>query len=321
MLAVLPALLPLLRGLPRLRRRGHVLLPTYDWMPVFAVASSRLRWLGDSVRVIALFCLVLIAAGIRSGKVIAVEVEPPEAMVIVLDVSSSMTAEDFAPGNRLEAAKNLLAAFASARSDSEMGLILLAASPRLLVPITGETRALPELLKKVRSAGYGEDGTAIGSGIASAVNRLRDGSWNKRRILLVTDGVNNRGSLAPSDAARLAAGLGIRIDTIGIGSDSVSRYWAPSVQGTPIEIKARIQIDDKALEEVSAIAGGKYQRVTNSEELDRALRAVVSATPVPAAASSNRFDYSWMQMLAAASIILICFEFALTRFLRPELPG
>jgi len=321
LLALWPLLLPFMRGLPRLRKLGHVSLPTYDWMPAFAISSSRMRWLGDIVRMFALFCLVLIAAGIRSGRAISVEVERPEAMVIVLDISSSMTAEDFSPGNRLEAAKNLLTAFASSRSNSEMGLILLAASPRLMVPITRETLALPQVLKNVRPAGFGEDGTAIGSGIASAVNRLRDGPWNKRRILLVTDGVNNRGSLAPSDAARLAAGMGIRIDTIGIGSDSVSRYWAPSALGPPVEIKASIQIDDKALEEVSTIAGGKYQRVTNSDELDRALQALRNATPELAVAASVRFEYSWMRILAAASILLICFEFVLTRFLCPELPG
>jgi Ca-activated chloride channel family protein len=321
LLALVPLSMPFMRGLPQLRRRGHVSLPTYDWMPAFAVGSSRMRWLGDITRILALFCLILIAAGIRSGRVVSVEVEQPEAMVIVLDISSSMTAEDFSPGNRLEAAKNLLATFASSRSNSAIGLILLAASPRLIVPITDETRALPDLLKNVRSAGFGEDGTAIGSGIASAVNRLRDGPWTKRRILLVTDGVNNRGSLAPSDAARLAAGMGIRVDTIGIGSDSVSRYWLPSAQGPPIEIKARIQIDDKALEEVSTIAGGRYQRVTNSDELDRALQTLMSATPELAVAASIRFDYLWMQVLAAASILLICFEFCLTRFICPELPG
>ncbi len=98
-------------------------------------------------------------------------------------------------------------------------------------------------------------------------------------------------------------------------------YWVPSAQGAPSEIKARIQIDDKALEEVSRIAGGSYQRVTNPGELDRALKSLRIGGPKALAAVSVRYDYFWMQLLAAASILLICIEFLLKRFLSPELPG
>ncbi len=321
LLGLLPAIMPVLRRLPRFRGRGQVSLPTYDWMPAFAFSSSYTKRVAGLLRMIALLCLVLVAAGIRFDASIPTAVEQPEALVIVLDVSSSMTAEDFAPVNRLEVAKKLLSEFASSNFNADLGLILLAASPRLLVPVTGESRALPEALKAVRPAAFGEDGTAIGSGIASAVNRLRQGPWIKRRILLVTDGVNNRGSLAPTDAARLAAGMDIRIDTVGIGTDSVSRYWVPSAQGAPSEVKARIQIDDKALEEVSRIAGGSYQRVTNPDELDRALKSLQIGSPKALAAVSVRYDYSWMQLLAAASILLICIEFVLKRLVSPELPG
>lgn len=206
-------------------------------------------------------------------------------------------------------------------ANTDMGLILLAASPRLVFPVTAEEGALPQALAKVNPAAYGEDGTAIGSGIASAINRLRDLPSRRRRILLVTDGVNNRGALAPADAARIASGLGIRIDTIGIGTDSVSRYFVPAPQGPPFEVNARIQIDDKALEEVSRITGGSYQRVVNSPELRRALETIAGAGrqipgPVPA-----RRGLSWIQWLAGATLLLICLEFALRRFIFFELPG
>lgn len=321
LLGLLPLLLPVLQGLPSFRRRGQVSLPTYDWMPAFAFSSHYARRVAWLLRVISLLCLVPVAAGIHFGEARPTTLEQPEALVIVLDVSSSMTAEDFAPVNRLEVAKRLLSEYASANGDADQGLILLAASPRLMVPVTGERRALPEALQAVRPAAYGEDGTAIGSGIASAVNRLRQGAWSKRRILLVTDGVNNRGSLAPTDAARLAAGMNIRIDTVGIGTDSVSRYWVPSAQGAPSEIKARIQIDDKALEEVSRIGGGSYQRVTSPVELERALQSLRVGSPKALSAVSVRYDYSWMRLLATASILLLCVEFLLKRFMSPELPG
>lgn len=321
LLGLLPLIAPVLRRLPGLRGRGQVPLPTYDWMPALAFSPPYTKRVAGFLRLAALLCLVPVAAGIRSGTRVPTAVEQPEALVIVLDISSSMTAEDFAPGNRLEVAKKLLSEFASSHRNADLGLIVLAASPRLLVPVTGESRALPEALRAVRPAGFGEDGTAIGSGIASAVNRLRQGPWIKRRILLVTDGVNNRGSLAPTDAARLAGGMDIRIDTVGIGTDSVSRYWVPSVQGAPSEIKARIQIDDKALEEVSRIAGGRYQRVTNPEELDRALKSLRIGSPQALEVVSVRYDYAWMQLLAAAAVLLICLEFVLKRFVSPELPG
>ncbi|MBZ5495839.1 MAG: VWA domain-containing protein [Acidobacteriia bacterium] len=321
LLVLIALILPLLRLLPVLRRRGLVSLATYEWMPAFARSSAYPLWLADSLRIAALICLVFIAAGIRSGRAVTVEAGQPEALVILLDVSSSMTAEDFSPGNRLEAAKELLTEFAPSHANAELGLILLAASPRLMFPVTPEEGALPQALKKVSPAGYGEDGTAIGSGIASAINRLRDLPWRRRRILLITDGVNNRGALAPADAARIAASMGVRIDTVGIGTDSVLRYWVPSQQGPPVEVNARIQIDDKALEEVSRITGGNYKRVTNSDELRGALKSLEpGGRQIPADVSARR-DLSPVRLLAAVSVVFIVVEFVLTRFAYPELPG
>lgn len=321
LLGLLMLILPAVRRLPKLRGRGHVSLPTFDWMPAFAIGSCGIMRVAASVRMLASLCLILVAAGVRFGTPVPTALEQPEALVIVLDVSSSMTAEDFAPGNRLEVAKKLLGEFASSHDNADLGLILLAASPRLLVPVTSDRRALPEALNVVAPAVFGEDGTAIGSGIASAVNRLRHGPWSKRRILMVTDGVNNRGPLAPADAARLAADLGIRIDTIGIGTDEVARYWAPSAQGPPAEVKARIQIDDKALEEVSLTAGGSYNRVTSPDELDRALKSLQVGGRKTLASAPGRYDHSWPQFLAVTSLLMICTEFALKRFVSPELPG
>jgi Ca-activated chloride channel family protein len=280
-----------------------------------------MRSLAGLLWMTGLLCLVLIAAGLRNGVAVPTTEPQPEALVIVLDVSSSMTAEDFAPGNRLEVAKHLLTGFVTSHANADLGLILLAASPRLVVPVTRENLALVRALKEVRPAGFGEDGTAIGSGIASAVNRLRQGLWSKRSILLVTDGVNNRGALAPSDAAHLAARMGIRIDTVGIGTNLVSRYWVPSSEGSPLEVKARIQIDDQALEEVSNITGGNYRRVTNADELERALKSLRIGSPTSITTVTAHYDDTWRRMAALAALLLICAEFVLTRFISPELPG
>ncbi len=321
LLGLIPLALPVILRVARLRRQGTVDLSTFDWLPASAAGSFLPERLGLLLRLAVLACLVVIAAGIRSGGSALVESAPREAMVIVLDVSSSMTAEDFSPGNRLEAAKAVLSEYVLSRPKTELGLILLAASPRLVVPVTSRTGFLPQALKAAAPAAFGEDGTAIGSGIASAANRLRDGPWDQRRILLVTDGVNNRGALSPADASRIAAQLGIRIDTIGIGTDQVSRYWAPAPQGPPVEIRARIQIDDRALEEVSRIAGGSYRHVDNPDTLRRALAALDPDGQAQRIVATARNDFPWVQRLAVVSLLLICVEFLLTRFVWPELPG
>jgi Ca-activated chloride channel family protein len=321
LLALAPPALPLLRRLPAFLKRGALRLSTYDWLPAPTKRSAYPRRLADLLRVAALICLVLIVAGIGPVSREPAGKEQPEALVIVLDISSSMTAVDFSPGNRLKAAKQLLKSFVSSHPELELGLILLSASPRLMVPVSAARDVLLRALDEASPAGYGEDGTAIGSGIASAINRLRDGPWSRRRILLVTDGVNNRGALAPTDAARIAAGMGIRIDTVGIGTDSVSHYWVPLAQGGVVEVEARIEIDDREMGEVAGITGGRYRRVTNSEQLRLALLSLDSDRRQVVTSGSSRRSFSWMQVLAGASILMICAEFVLTRFAYPELPG
>jgi len=319
LLALVPLALVFLSRSPLLRRRHGLALSSYDWIPAAGRSSAYPLRLASLSRFAALVCLVLIAAGIRIDRVVAAK--PPEALIILLDVSSSMTAEDFSPTNRLEAAKELLSEFAVTRTNTDLGLILMAASPRLMVPATLERDAIGQALSRAVAAGFEEDGTAIGSGIASAVNRLRNGPWYRRRILLVTDGVNNRGALAPMDAARIAAAMGITIDTIGIGSDTISRYWIPSASGAPIEVKARIQIDDKALESVSRITGGSYRHVANSTELRHALELLAADSRENPPTAAPQPDYAGIRWLMVFAVFLIGVEFLLTRFVFPELPG
>ncbi len=320
-LVLLPLALFFLERLPSVRQRGTFLLSTSDWISHRAANPAPPRWFTAWIRVVALICLVPIAAGLQSGRMVPLEVQKPEALVIVLDVSSSMTAEDFKPENRLAAAKELLKEFVASHEKLEVGLVLLAASPRLAVPVTPDHPYLIEALDKVSSAAYGEDGTAIGSGIASAINRLREQSARRNRILLVTDGVNNRGALSPADAARIAADMGVVINAIGIGTDAVSRFWVPSPQGVPAERNARIEIDDGALEQLAEITGGSYKRVTGYDEMRQALLSLAEEISPLVEGYGREVDYTWVQWLSAACILFICLEFVLTRFVFFELPG
>ncbi len=320
-LAVIPLMLPLLRRWPGFRKRGILSISSYAWLPASGVPRAPGRRKAEALRIAGLLCLVPVAAGIETGKPVSTDIVRPDGLVIVLDTSSSMTARDFGTADRLETAKQLLGDFISESSGVETGLIVLAASPRLMVPATQDRDALQKALAAVRPAGFGDDGTAIGSGIASAINRLRYGKWRERRILLVTDGVSNRGPLAAVDAARIAAGMNIRIDTVGIGTDSVSRFWVPVAEGPPVEVEARIEIDDQALTELARITGGSYARVTNAEQLRRALIALQPEDVKITQEESYRRDYTWIRFLAAACILFVCLEFVMRQFVISELPG
>ncbi len=320
LLAVVPVLILWLPRLYAFRRRGVVSISTYGWLSRSATCSAIPRRIPDFFRMLALGCLVFVTAGAGRNQSAETPERKSDAIVIVLDISSSMTAEDFEPRSRLVAARLLLGEFVNSSPDAELGLILVAAFPRLAVPVTNERASLLKCLEEVSPAGFGEDGTAIGSGIASAANRLRSGGWDRRRILLLTDGVNNRGAISPVDAARLAAELGIRIDAVGMGTDRVSRYWVPSSEQSSVEVQARIEIDDKALAEVAGITGGSYRRVVSTDELRKALQELAPDRQRSTATQSATPRFSIVQVLAAGAILLLCAEFAWRRFVFAELP-
>jgi Ca-activated chloride channel homolog len=268
-------------------------------------------------------CLILIVIYARES---ALEREVPQddrgsALAIALDISTSMTADDFAPGNRLEEAKASLTEFIASQSQVEISLIQFAASPRVVVPATLEHKSLTNALANVQPADFAEDGTAIGTALASAVNRLRHGPWSKRRILLLTDGVNNKGAISPADAAKIAKSLQVSIDAIGIGTDASSRYWISSAAGNAVQFEARIQIDDDALEGLTQATGGTYQRVRNTDELRRALsklRQGPDDSPLNTAPSDRRIN--WTQLAALAALGALCLEFLITNYFFAELP-
>lgn len=300
------------------RRDGAVDLSGFEW--ISGAGKMRPSVAPAIFRAAALVCLAPVVAGLQPAEV-RKPVPPPEALVIVLDVSSSMTAADFTPVDRLQAARLRLKEFVLRHPELELGLIQLAASPRLLVPVTSEHEAVLRALDGIEPAGYGEDGTAIGSGVASAVNRLRGGPWGKRRVLLVTDGVNNRGPVAPLDAARAARALGVSVDAVGIGTNRISRFWAPSENGPAAEVRARIEIDDKALQELAEETGGSYRRVRSSGELADALAALGpgSENTVPAVEAAP--DFRRIQLPALAALVLLCVELLLSQIVLSELPG
>ncbi len=185
-------------------------------------------------------------------------------IVVALDISSSMLARDFSP-DRLEAAKNVAMEFISGRQYDRMGLVVFSGEAFTQCPLTTDRAVLLNLFKDIKS-GIIEDGTAIGNGLATAVARLKDSQAVSRVVILLTDGENNRGEVAPVTAAEIAKTYGIRVYTIGVGTIGT----APYPLHTPFGVQLRdmeVKIDEPTLQKIAGITDGKYFRATNNNKL------------------------------------------------------
>jgi Ca-activated chloride channel family protein len=185
-------------------------------------------------------------------------------IVIALDISGSMLAEDFKP-NRIEAAKDVAAEFINGRPDDRIGLVIFSAESFTQCPLTTDHAVLLNLFRGIRS-GMIEDGTAIGLGLANAVNRLKDSKSMSKVVILLTDGVNNQGSIAPLTAAEIAKVFKIRVYTIGIGTNGVAPYPVQTPFGTQYQ-DMEVQIDEAMLKQISQMTDAKYFRATNNQKL------------------------------------------------------
>jgi Ca-activated chloride channel family protein len=185
-------------------------------------------------------------------------------IVMAMDISGSMLAEDLKP-NRLEAAKDVAEDFIEGRPNDRVGLVVFAGETFTQVPLTTDHTVLKNMFEEVKS-GMIEDGTALGDGLATAVTRLRDSEAISKVIILLTDGVNNMGALDPASAAEIAKLYGIRIYTIGVGSEGM----APYPRQTPFGIQyqnVEVNIDEDLLKEVARMTDGKYFRATSNRKL------------------------------------------------------
>lgn len=185
-----------------------------------------------------------------------------------VDVSASMLAKDLKP-NRLEAAKSVAAEFIGNRPDDRLGLVIFSGESFTQCPLTTDHSVLLNLFSQVRT-GILEDGTAIGMGLASAINRLKDSRAKSKVVILLTDGVNNAGAVSPLLAAELAKPYNIRIYTIGVGSRGTA--YAPVgiyPNGQYVYDYVKVEIDEKVLSEIAGLTGGKYFRATNNNSLKK----------------------------------------------------
>lgn len=185
-------------------------------------------------------------------------------IILALDISSSMLAQDFRP-NRLEASKSVATRFISGRPLDRMGLVVFSGESFTQCPLTNDHAVLINMIQELKS-GMIEDGTAIGMGLATAVNRLKDSKAKSRVIILLTDGVNNKGEIAPSTAADIAKTFGVRVYTVGIGSYGTAPYPFQTPFGIQMQ-QVPVEIDEDILKQIATKTDGVYFRATDNQKL------------------------------------------------------
>lgn len=185
-------------------------------------------------------------------------------IVVALDISSSMLAQDFQP-NRLEAAKDVATKFITGRPNDRMGLVVFSGESFTQCPLTTDHAVLINLFRDIQS-GMIEDGTAIGNGLATSVARLKDSNAISKVIILLTDGENNAGEIAPVTAAELAKTYGIRVYTVGVGTIGSAPYPVQTPFGTQMQ-SVEVKIDEETLQKIADITDGQYFRATDNQSL------------------------------------------------------
>ncbi|MBA3673134.1 MAG: VWA domain-containing protein, partial [Gemmatimonadaceae bacterium] len=230
---------------------------------------------------IALACGIVALARPRSGARAETSTTEGINIIIAFDISSSMLAQDFQPLNRLEVARDRIKRFVRARSSDRIGVVAFSGEALTQVPLTTDYPVVQSALDNLQP-GQLEDGTAIGTAIATAANRLKSAPGKSRVLVLLTDGVNNRGAIDPRTAAKAAAAFGIRIYAIGVGTEGMAPVpVGRGLFGLRYEMQ-RVEIDDALLTDVALATGGRYFRARDPSALQRITEQIdaLERTPV-----------------------------------------
>ena len=320
---VLLLLLPVLLG-GRRRREAAVRYPSLAVLRAIAPsgAGGRRSVLG-LLRALALILLVVALARPQLGSAETRVHREGVDVILAVDVSGSMLAEDFTLGNgrasRIEVVKSVVKEFVGARPEDRIGLVLFAARPYTQCPLTLDHGWLLQNLDQAK-VGMIEDGTAIGSALATAVNRLRPSTARSKFVVLLTDGQNNAGRITPQTAAEAAAAIGVKVYTVGAGTRGLAPYPTQDFFGNKVYRPMQVDIDEDVLKKIAATTHGRYFRATDTaslrnvyEEIDRAEKTAFEAPEF----LDYRELYPW---LAWPALTLVLLEIALAETVLRRLP-
>jgi Ca-activated chloride channel family protein len=295
--------------------------PTIQMADTFAFRYAPRSWrvmlmpLQMILRLVAFTMLVVAMARPQTHDSVQNESIEGIDIMLAMDVSTSMLAEDLRDDaqhiqNRIEAAKAVAAEFIAGRANDNIGLTIFAGEAFTQCPMTIDHAALLSLLQNVRTdiaaRGLIEDGTAIGMGLANAVSRLKDSKAKSRVVILLTDGSNNRGDISPMTAAEIARSLGIRVYTIGVGTNGTARYPL-TVGGSVQYIQVPVEIDTQTLTDIAKATNGKFYRAKNAEELRQIYQEIdkLEKSKIEVQKYSRRYeDYQRYALIALGALLL-----------------
>ena len=291
-------------------------LEAFSGVPVTAKV-----WLTHSLFALRLLALALLIVALARPQAVSskqnIHIEGID-IVLALDVSSSMLARDFKP-DRLEAAKEVAKEFILKRPDDRIGLVIFSGEAFTQVPLTTDHNMIINLFKEVKS-GMIEDGTAIGDGLATAVSRLEESKAISKVIILLTDGVNNSGSVDPLSAAEIAKMFGIRVYTIGVGSRGYAPYPVQDQFGRTHMQQMEVQIDEDLLKKIAVETGGKYFRAENNEKLRQIYDEIDKMEKSKIDVQEFKRKYEKFLPFALAAIIIFMVEMLLRYVYFRKLP-
>lgn len=275
---------------------------------------TKLRHIPFSLQLAAIALLVVALARPRTALQHQYAEEQGIDIALAVDISTSMLARDLHP-DRIEAAKTVASEFVAARRGDRIALVAFAGEAFTLSPLTTDQTVLQTQIARLRS-GVVEDGTAIGNGLATCVNRLRESEAKSKVVILLTDGENNRGEIAPLMAAQIARDHGIRLYTVGVGRRGQAPYPTVDAFGNPTIVYAQVQIDEKLLKEMAEMTGGQYFRATDN----RALQAIyaqidrLETTPVPVTDLTTWREEFLPWLLTGLGLLVVAFLLQRTVF-------
>ena len=265
-LLVIPALLVLhYIYLELSERHPHLRVSTsVPWMASGRSFMAMLRHVPFILRIFALSMIIVSIARPRSSEEMErIDTEGID-IILAMDVSTSMLARDLTP-DRINASKDIAIEFIAQRPTDRMGIVVFAGESFTQCPLTTDRATLINLMKDVQTDLI-EDGTALGNGLATAVARMKDSDAKSRVVILLTDGVNNRGEISPQMAAEIAKTYGVRVYTIGVGKEGMAPYPVMTPWGVEVQ-NVKVEIDEALLAEIAESTGGRYFRATDNTKL------------------------------------------------------
>jgi Ca-activated chloride channel family protein len=272
--------------------------------------KAYLRHLPFALRMVALALLIVALARPQSSSTNSTSNVEGIDIVMAMDVSGSMLARDLKP-DRLTAAKQVASDFVEGRPGDRMGLVIFSGESFTQVPLTTDHGVMLNMLAEMKN-GLIDDGTAIGDGLATAINRLKDSDAISKVVILLTDGLNNAGSVDPYTAAEMAKLYGIRVYTIGVGTYGTAPYPVQTPFGTQIQ-QMKVEIDEKLLATIANSTGGKYFRATSNQKLDEVYQEIDKLERSKIEVTEFRRFHEEFYPLVAWALALLLIEFLLRK--------